>query len=92
MLLPTDDYRNVCMESDCDLVTFMQNGTGSKAGYVPWGGEGRGGGEVENNRVISVNIERWTFYLLQTWLYLVPKINAFLPFVEQLVLTMDLSP
>lgn len=53
-----------------------------------WGGEG----EMENSGVISVNIERWKLYLLQTWLYIIPKMNAFLAFAEPPMFPMDLSP
>lgn len=44
---------------------------------------GEGGGEGGNNGAISVHIEMWKFCLLQTWLYLIPKITAFLAFAEQ---------
>lgn len=47
---------------------------------------------MENNGAISANMERWKFYRLQTSLYLIPKINAFLAFAEQLVLTMGPWP
>lgn len=36
------------------------------------------------------NMGRWKFYHLQTSLYLIPKINVFLAFAKQLVLTMGL--
>lgn len=46
---------------------------------------------AESNGVISATIEMWKFYLLPMWLYLIPKMNVFLAFTEQLTSMTDFS-